>query len=208
MRDTYGIHHWRILWSSYSNLVWVRFEPTTTEFPSDALTDWVPLSLRANLVPPIHCHRFVSVRFHFSYCLHMSPRLSLFEVCLRLSHECSRMNDTYGIHHWRILWISYKMLAWVGFEPTTNEFCLDGLTNWAIRPWVELVLRANFVQVFWFHPFFQCEVFFRLLLSSLPTFVFIWSLLEVITWVQRNEWYIWYHSFDTICIIEWYDSLK
>ena len=35
----YGIHHWRILWSSYRKLVWVRFEPTTTEFRSDARTD-------------------------------------------------------------------------------------------------------------------------------------------------------------------------
>ena len=36
----YGIHHWRILWSSYRKLAWVGFEPTTTEFRSDALTDW------------------------------------------------------------------------------------------------------------------------------------------------------------------------
>ena len=35
----YGIHHWRILWSSYRKLVWVRFEPTTTEFRSGARTD-------------------------------------------------------------------------------------------------------------------------------------------------------------------------
>ena len=27
------------------------------------------------------------------------------------------------IHHWRILWSSYRKLAWVGFEPTTTEFC-------------------------------------------------------------------------------------
>ena len=35
--------------------------------------------------------------------------------------------DTYGIYHWRILWSSYRKLAWVGFEPTTTEFCSDGL---------------------------------------------------------------------------------
>ena len=28
--DTYGIHHWMILWSSCSKLAWVRFESTTT----------------------------------------------------------------------------------------------------------------------------------------------------------------------------------
>ena len=29
-----------ILWSSYKTLAWVGLEPTTTEFHSDALTDW------------------------------------------------------------------------------------------------------------------------------------------------------------------------
>ena len=29
--DTYGIHHWRIIWSSYRKLACVEFEPTTTE---------------------------------------------------------------------------------------------------------------------------------------------------------------------------------
>ena len=36
----YGIHHWRIFRSSYRKLAWVGFEPTTTQFRSDALTDW------------------------------------------------------------------------------------------------------------------------------------------------------------------------
>ena len=42
----YGIHHWRFFFfffffrSSYRKLAWVGFEPTTTEFRSDALTDW------------------------------------------------------------------------------------------------------------------------------------------------------------------------
>ena len=30
--NTYDIHHWQILWSSYGKLTWVGFEPTTTEF--------------------------------------------------------------------------------------------------------------------------------------------------------------------------------
>ena len=34
-----SIHHWRIIWSSYKKLAWVGFEPTTTEFRSDAPTD-------------------------------------------------------------------------------------------------------------------------------------------------------------------------
>ena len=49
----------------------------------------------------------------------------LIEIFLRLLHECSGMNDTYGIHHWRILWSSYRKLARVRFEPTTTEFRSD-----------------------------------------------------------------------------------
>ena len=67
--------------------------------------------------------------------------------------------DTYGIHHWRILWSSYRKLAWVGFEPTTTEFRSDALTDWAIRPWVQLTLRANFVQLLQFHLFVQYSRF-------------------------------------------------
>ena len=33
--DTYGVHHWRILRSSYRKLAWVGFEPTITELRSD-----------------------------------------------------------------------------------------------------------------------------------------------------------------------------
>ena len=36
----YGIHHSRIAWSSYIKLACVGYEPTTTEFHSDALADW------------------------------------------------------------------------------------------------------------------------------------------------------------------------
>ena len=38
--DRYGIHHWTILRSSYRKLAWVGFKPITTEFCSNALTDW------------------------------------------------------------------------------------------------------------------------------------------------------------------------
>ena len=48
--DTYGIHHWKIFRSSYRyrKLAWVGYEPTTTEFHSNILTDlairpWVQL---------------------------------------------------------------------------------------------------------------------------------------------------------------------
>ena len=68
--------------------------------------------------------------------------------------------DTYGIHHGRILWNSYRKLAWVGFEPTTTEVRSDALTDWAIRPWVQLGLRPNFVQLLQFHPISSWSSFF------------------------------------------------
>ena len=39
----------------------------------------------------------------------------------------------------------------MGFEPTTTEFRSDALTDRAIRPWVQLALRANFVQLLHFN---------------------------------------------------------
>ena len=36
---------------------------------------------------------------------------------------------------------SYRKVAWVGFEPTTTEFYSGALTDWAIRPWVQLTYR-------------------------------------------------------------------
>ena len=79
-----------------------------------------------------------------------------------------------GIHHRRMPWSSYRKLSWVGFEPTTTEFRSDALTDWAIRPWVQLTLRANF-QI---SSFVQCPISFRLLPSSVATFIFIEFLLR------------------------------
>ena len=78
----YDIHNWKIIWISYRKLPWVEFQTTTTEFRSDALTDWaispwVQLALRANFVQLLHFHRLFSIRFHFGYWLRQSPRLFL-----------------------------------------------------------------------------------------------------------------------------------
>ena len=56
------------------------FEPTTTEFRSDTLTDWairplVQLAFRANFVQLLHFHHLFNVWFHFGYYLRQSPRL-------------------------------------------------------------------------------------------------------------------------------------
>ena len=61
----------------------------------------------------------------------------------------------------RILGSSYRKLAWLGFEPTTTEFRSDALTDWGIRPWVQLVLKARFVQPLQFHCLF-CVRFYCL----------------------------------------------
>ena len=75
----YILYIW-IIWSSYRKLAWVGFEPTTTEFRSDAPTDCairprVQFALRANFVQLLQFHRLFSVQFHFGHCLRQPPRL-------------------------------------------------------------------------------------------------------------------------------------
>ena len=77
------------------------------------------------------------------------------------------------IHHWRISWSSYRKLIWVGFEPTTTEFRSDALTDWAIRPWAQLALRANFVQLLQFHRLFSVTFHFGCLLPSVAAFILV-----------------------------------
>ena len=159
----YGIHHRRILWSSCRRLGWVGFEPTTTEFRSDTLTDWavrpwVQLTLTANFVQLLQFH--FSVTFHFGYCFRQSSRLFSSNFYWGNHMSVAEWVDTYGIHHRRILWSSYRKLAWVGFDPTTTEFRSDTLTDWAVRSWVQLSLRANFEQPLQFHRLFSVTFHF------------------------------------------------
>ena len=72
--------------------------------------------------------------------------IAIMQIINKLGNHVSVVEwaDTYGIHHWWILWSSYRKLTWVGFEPTTTEFRSDALTDWAIRSWVQLALRANY----------------------------------------------------------------
>ena len=64
------------------------------------------------------------------------------------------------IHHWRIRWSSFIKLNWVGFESKTTKFRPDAITQWAIRPWVQLALRANLLQLFQFHRLFTVRFHF------------------------------------------------
>ena len=96
--------------------------------------------------------------------------------------------NTYGIHHWSIFRGSYRELAWVGFEPTTTEFRSDGLTNRAIRPWVELGIRANFVQILIFHRLFSVTFHLGYCLGQWPYLFqskFCWgNHMNVAEWVD------------------------
>ena len=118
--------------------------------------------------------------FHFGLCLHQLPHL-LWAKSHTGNHVVAEWIDTYGIHHWRIFRSSYRKLAWVGFEPTTTEFRSDALTDWAIRPWVQLALRANFVQLLQFYLFVQRWRFISVFAFVSCHICFKWSLAQVIT---------------------------
>ena len=68
-----------------------------------------------------------------------------------------------AIERWPEFWTEFS-------EPMLTEFCSDALTNWAIRPWVQLAHWANFVQLLQFHVFVQSQISFWLLPSSVATF--------------------------------------
>ena len=87
---------------------------------------------------------------------------------------------------WKILWSNYRKLTWVGFEPTNTEFCSDTLTDRVTRPWVQLTLRVNFVQLLQFHRLFSIRFYFGFAFVSRYVY-FNRNFLEVITWVWWNE---------------------
>ena len=72
------------------------------------------------------------------------------------------------IHRWRIPSCSHRKMTWVGSERTTAEFCSDALTDWAIRPKVQLTLRANSVQLLQFHRLFSVKFHFSYCLRQSP----------------------------------------
>ena len=131
----YGSDHWVILRSSYRKLAWVGFEPTTTEFCWDALTDWavrpwVQLTLKATFSQLLQFHCLLKVGFHFGYCLcPITTVFFKFYFNRGIQMSVAEWIDRYGIHHWTILRSSYRKLAWLGFEFTTTEFHSEALAN-------------------------------------------------------------------------------
>ena len=176
--DRYAIPHWQIFWSTYRKLTWLGFEPTTTEFRSDTLTvwairPWVQLALRAILFSYFNFIVCSVSYFISAVSLCQLPRLLWWKFCVGNHMSVTEWANTYGIHDRRILWRAYGKLAWVVFEPMTSEFCSDALTDWAIRPWVKLALRANFLQLLKFHCVFSVTFDFGLLPLSVATFILI-----------------------------------
>ena len=72
-------------------------------------------------------------------------------------------------------------------SPATTEFRTDAPTDWAIRPWAQLALRANCVQLLQFHLFAQCSSFISVIAFVSRHICFKRNFAQVITWVQRNE---------------------
>ena len=99
------------------------------------------------------------------------------------------MNYTYGIYHWRILRSSYWKLTLVRFETMTNEFRSDLLTNRAIRPWVQLTLRASFVQLLQFHQLSSVTFHFGYNLSQSPCL--FWFFIYIYIWWIQISWKEW-----------------
>ena len=56
--------------------------------------------------------------------------------------------------------VSYRKLAWVGFESTTTKFSSDALTDWTIEPLVQLALRTSFVKPLQFNRLFSVTFHF------------------------------------------------
>ena len=174
--DTYGIHHWRILWSSYRKLAWVGFEPATCEPRSDGLTNWamrpwVKLAPTPNFLQPPQFHCLFSVTFHFGRLPLSVATFIESKFCVGNHMSVAEWSDTYGVYLWRILWSSFSKLSWAGFEPASTEPRSDALTNWAIKPWFQLSLRANFVQPIQFHRLFNPTFHFGRLPSSVAIFI-------------------------------------
>ena len=154
------------------------FERTTTEFRSNALTDWairpwVQLPLRANFVQLLQFHLFVQCSRFMSVFAFVSRHICFKRSLAQVTTLVAEWIDTYGTHHWKIFRSSYRKLAWVGFELTTTELRPYALNNWAITPWVQLALRGQLWTATPISSFVQCQVSFRLLLSSVTTFIWI-----------------------------------
>ena len=127
----------------------MAFEPITSEDRSDALTECTATWLSSF----VQCSFFISA------------------IAVAIQHICFKLNltqvitlvvewtDTYGIQQWRIFRNIFRKFAWVVFELTTTKFCSDTQSHWAMIPWAQFTVTANFVQLLQFHLLFFCSMF-------------------------------------------------
>ena len=159
------------------------FEPTITEFRSDALTEWairpcVHLPLRSNFLQLLQLQRLFSVMFHFGHSFRQSPRLFSSGLYWGSHMSVEEIPDTYGIENWSLLWRRFRKFDRVGFEPTITVLVLDTLTYWAIWPWVQLALRPNFLKLLQLHCLYSVTWHFGHCLRESPRLFsskFSWS---------------------------------
>ena len=109
----------------------MEFECTTTEFHSDALNnsakpwDQPSTQSKANFVQLLQFHLYSLLRFHVGYCLRQLPSLFSLKFYAGNYMSITKWTDTYGMHYWSVLRITYRKLVWVGFEPMATEFLTD-----------------------------------------------------------------------------------
>ena len=114
----------------------------------------------------------VKIVFVFSYIyIYIDTYIYMYITGHNIQYICIYMY-IYG-HIWSYIYHIYDLYESCseGFETTTTEFCSDVLTNWAIRPWLQLALRtnfANFVQLLQFHFLFSVIFHFGYCLRQLP----------------------------------------
>ena len=123
--------------------------------------------------------------FHFGHCLCQSPHL-LEAKSHTGNHVSSGINRYICYSPLNNFWSSYRKLAWMGFEPMTTEFGLYALTDRAIRPWVQLALWANFMQLLQFQLFAQYSRLVLVIVFVSRHICFKNSLAPLITLVA--EW--------------------
>ena len=117
------------------------FSSTDESLKDEAIRPWVQLALIASFVQLRQFHFFVQCSRLISVFAFVSRHICFKRSLAQVITLVAEWIDTYGIHHCRIFRSSYRKLAWVGFEPTTTILRWDALTDWAIRPWVQLALR-------------------------------------------------------------------
>ena len=112
--------------------------------------------------------RLFSITFHFGYSFRQPPRLFRSKFSRDNYMSVAEWTDSYDIKQGKILWSSFGKLAQVGCEPKTTKFSSEALTHWTIRPWVQVALKANFVQLLKSHRLFSVTFLFDYCLRQSP----------------------------------------